>query len=69
MNHNKKVIPIALAADNNYAMPMAVTKTSILTNAKIDSFYDFYLLIPSDFSVENKEKLKKLQNKYLCKIK
>ena len=33
MNHNKKVIPIALAADNNYAMPMAVTITSILENA------------------------------------
>lgn len=68
MNHNKKVIPIALAADNNYAMPMAVTITSILTNANKDTFYDFYLLIPSDFSVENKEKLKKLQNKYFCKI-
>ena len=37
MNHNKKVIPIALAADNNYAMPMAVTITSILTNANKDT--------------------------------
>lgn len=67
MNHNKKVIPIALAADNNYAMPMAVTITSILTNANKDTFYDFYLLIPSDFSVENKEKLKKLQNNISAK--
>lgn len=56
MNHNKKVIPIALAADNNYAMPMAVTITSILENANKNTFYDFYLLIPSEFSTKNKKR-------------
>lgn len=68
MNHNKKVIPIALAADNNYAMPMAVTITSILENANKNTFYDFYLLIPSEFSTKNKKKINKLQKKYFCKI-
>ena len=65
---NMKTIPVALAADNNYAMPMAVTMTSILENANKRTFYDFYLLIPSDFSSENKEKISKLQKKYSCKI-
>lgn len=63
-----KVVPVALAADNNYAMPMAVTMTSMLESANKNTFYDFYLLIPSDFSDENKEKINKLQKTHSCKI-
>jgi len=68
MKNTMKIIPVALAADNNYAMPMAVSMTSMLESANKDTFYDFYLLIPSDFSDENKEKINKLQEAYHCKI-
>ncbi|MBP3687365.1 MAG: glycosyltransferase [Alphaproteobacteria bacterium] len=68
MKDTKKIIPVALASDNNYAMPMAVTMTSMLESANKNTFYDFYLLIPFDFSTENKEKINKLQKLYYCKI-
>ena len=67
-NFQNNVVSIALAADNNYAMPMGVTMTSILENAQETTFYEFYLLIPSDFSQENKDKITQLKNKYPCKI-
>ena len=49
----KKNIPIVLASDNNYAKYLNVTLTSILSNAKKDTFYDIYLLITPDFSDKN----------------
>lgn len=62
------IVTVALAADNNYAMPMGVTMTSILENAQKTTSYEFYLLVPSDFSQENKDKIIQLKNKYPCKI-
>ena len=46
----KKIIPIILSSDNNYAKYLDVTLVSILVNAKKDTFYDVYLLIAPDFS-------------------
>ena len=62
------IVTVALAADNNYAMPMGVTMTSILENAQKTTSYEFYLLVPSDFSQENKDKIIQLKNKYPCKL-
>lgn len=50
-------IPIALATDENYAMPTAVAMTSILENAAESTFYDFYLLVPSAFSAQTAEEI------------
>jgi UDP-glucose:(galactosyl)LPS alpha-1,2-glucosyltransferase len=53
----KTCIPIALATDENYAMPTAVAMTSILENAAKNTFYDFYLLVSSAFSAQTAEKI------------
>ena len=37
-------IPIIFAIDNNVVMPCGVTITSLLMNAKADTFYDIYIL-------------------------
>jgi len=50
-------IPIALATDENYAMPTAVAMTSILENAAKNTFYDFYILVPADFSTLTAQKM------------
>ena len=50
-------IPVILAADNNYAPYMSVLMISIVKNAKSNSFFDFYLLLPDDFTQENKQKI------------
>jgi lipopolysaccharide biosynthesis glycosyltransferase len=59
-----KVISIALAADNSYTIYMAITILSILINAKSKTFYNFYLLVTSDFTKENMSKITILQNKF-----
>ena len=53
----KTRIPIALATDENYAMPTAVAMTSILENAAKNTFYDFYILVPADFSARTSQKI------------
>ena len=50
-------IPIALATDENYAMPTAVAMTSILENAAKNTFYDFYILVPAAFSTRISQKI------------
>lgn len=56
--------PVVFACDENYAMPFAVTVESLLDNAKNDTFYDVYCLIPEDFSEDCKTRLAKIQKKY-----
>jgi lipopolysaccharide biosynthesis glycosyltransferase len=58
------IIPVVLAADENYAMPMGVTMTSIMENANETTFIDFYLLVPSEFSEETKAKIHLIKDKY-----
>ena len=46
----KSVIPIAFAFDENLIMPAGVCLTSLLENAKDDTFYDIYILHSSKIS-------------------
>lgn len=62
-------VHIALAADNNYAMPLAVTMTSILANTKKSTRCHFYILIPDDFQNLHKQKILSLCEHYRCHIK
>ena len=57
-------VPIAMAADNNYAYPTLVAMTSVLENAGSNTKYDFYLMVPSNFTDENKNIIKSLEKKY-----
>ncbi len=57
-------IPIALATDENYAMPTAVAMTSILENAAKNTFYDFYILAPADFSTQTVQKIALIKAAY-----
>ena len=59
-----KTIPIAMAADNNYAYPTLVAMTSVLENAGPNTKYEFHLMVPSDFTEENKSIIKSLEKKY-----
>lgn len=67
---SEKIIPIAMAADNNYTYPTMVSITSLMTNAKNSTHYDVHIMISGDFLEENKQKLLSLQEKFdnKCKI-
>ena len=56
-------IPIVLSSSNIYQGQLVVTLFSILENAKV-STYDFYILMPPDFSLESKKVIRKLILKY-----
>lgn len=62
------IIPLVLSADKYYAPFMYTTMLSALQNAKENTFYNFYLLIPSILSKKDKEKIVKLKGKYKCNI-
>lgn len=55
------VIPVILAADENYVMPMSVTIASMLKNAKRTTKYDIYILTPQEFSAKSKYLILSLQ--------
>ena len=63
-----KKIPVILASDDNYAPYMHVTMVSMLDSADKHTYYDFYIMVPSAFSEENKNLILSLQNKYVCDI-
>ena len=50
----KRHIPIAMALDDAYFLPTAVSIASVLAHASKDTCYAFHLLVPEDFSRENK---------------
>ena len=52
------MIPIVLAADHNYAMPLKVTIGSILYSANIATCYKFYILTDRLFCVDELFQLK-----------
>jgi lipopolysaccharide biosynthesis glycosyltransferase len=58
------IIPIILAADKNYTMPMCVTITSILTTKKASSCCKFYLLVPEKPDEATYNKFSELVTKY-----
>lgn len=67
----ENIIPIAMAADDNYTYPTLVAITSLMENSKKDTHYDIYIMTPGEFADENSQKLLNLQDKYdnRCKIK
>ena len=61
---NSEAIPVAMAADNNYVYPTLVSMTSVLENARHNTKYEFHLMVPSDFTEENKSIIRSLEKKY-----
>jgi lipopolysaccharide biosynthesis glycosyltransferase len=62
------VIPVVLAADNNYGPQMYITMLSILKNSNADTRYDFYLLVPPDFELRYKNFILELGARHGSKI-
>lgn len=60
----KNVIPIAMATDNNYVYPTLISMTSAIENKNKDTFLEFYIMLSGKVTGENKEKFKKIVNKY-----
>ena len=60
MNQNK--IPVVLASDGNQIHAMATVMTSAIVNAHSDTFYDFYCLISSDVTEQQRSMLKACQD-------
>ena len=63
----KTEIPIAMCLDNKYTLPTIVAMTSMLENVKEGTEYKYYLLVPGDFTDENKQKILSLKEKYKSK--
>lgn len=57
------IIPIAFAFDNNLIDPACVCITSLLENAKVDTFYEVFILHSKDI-VLNKSGFEKILHKY-----
>lgn len=62
------IIPIAFAFDNNLILPACICISSLLMNAKENTFYDIFILHSAN-TVLNKDKLNKIPEFYKnCKI-
>lgn len=62
------IIPIAFAFDNNLILPACVCISSLMMNAKKDTFYDIFILHSSHLALK-KEELDKLPQYYKnCRI-
>lgn len=60
----RRGIPLILATDENYAVPLTVTLVSILENALPTTRYDIYILVDSVFSPENFDAILTLKSTY-----
>lgn len=65
----KKIIPVILAADENYFTPLVVTISSVMAHANPNDFYDFRVLVDKPFSNEKITFLKGVMAKGNCSIK
>ena len=63
-NKEKVNIPIAMALDDGYLYPTIVSITSMMENKSKNSYYEFYIMHPAEFSEDSKHKLKTLERKY-----
>lgn len=62
------IVPIAFAFDNNLILPACVCISSLLMNAKKDTFYDIFILHSASIELK-KEELDKLSQYYRnCRI-
>ncbi len=60
-NLDYNIIPVSMALDNNYIYPTIVAITSMMLNSNPRTKYNYYIMHPSDFSIENKNCLKDLK--------
>lgn len=61
-------VPIAFAFDNNLILPACVCISSLMMNAKVDTFYDIFILHSANIALR-KEELNKLPQFYKnCRI-
>ncbi len=65
--HKEKQIPIALACDSNYFIPMITTITSLLLNADKETYYHIFILKDS-FTDNELKQLNYFEEHYFCKI-
>ena len=66
---NAKMIPVVMASDENYVVPMSVTIGSLLHNAEPETRYDIYILVPDEFSAVSKLLLQQFEERYPgCRI-
>jgi len=61
---NKIRIACAYATDNAYVYPTLVAMTSLAENAGKSTFYDIYVMINPEFTMEHKNVLKSVENKH-----
>lgn len=57
-------VPIAFCFDDNLIMPAGICLTSLLENAKIDTFYDIFILHDKHATFQNSGYLERLAKKY-----
>ena len=72
-NPNKKgklTIACAYASDNAYVYPTVVAMTSLVENARKNTFYDIYVMIDPSFTEENKKVLMSVELKHIknCEV-
>lgn len=59
-----KIVPIVFCFDDNILLPAGVCITSLLENAKADTFYDIFILHDNRAKFPTSNFLEKLHNKY-----
>lgn len=60
----KHVIPLVMASDNGYALPLCVALSSIFKSAHNNTIYDVHLLLSDEYTEENLNRLKRIQKLY-----
>lgn len=64
----KNIVPIVFAFDNNLILPACVCLSSLMTNAKPDTYYDIYILHSQNIDLK-KDELNKIPKVYEnCRI-
>ncbi len=67
---NKLIIPCSYSLDNNYVFPTLVSMTSLVENAGNNTFYSIYVMIDKEFSQENQNIIKTVEQKHVehCEV-
>ncbi|MFE6507334.1 glycosyltransferase family 8 protein [Nocardioides sp. NPDC057767] len=59
-----RTIPVAMAADLNYAKPMSVAITSLLENSGTDTGYDLRILVAEEFPADVRDQFLSFEGRY-----
>ena len=68
LNKVSFTIPIVLSSDEHYAPYLYTSMISILENSNKKTFYEFYILVPANFSKNIEERIQKINDNYKCSI-